>query len=502
MTPGRQNNMAAKLHSERVPSLPKYRVTLALERRKSYDEKLKLIENIDPYNVSNFLFSDSMELWPEIEFPDIANYLIFSTSSYTKEQLKAYKSLDAYNYFVAGWVRCIFVGKATDNIKILIGKVNHSQRMNETPLKPWVAATNEGTVVTAHCNCMAGLGGACSHVGAILFAVEAGVRIKRSTTCTSVPCKWLMPTPVIAVSYQELRDIDFTSSKTKKRKLDSKISGLSSDTSKQNSSPAQSDAAKNVFVPSQTDIKKFFESLNASKTHPAILSLIPPYNMKYCPKADSTELPKPLTRLYDSELCKLDFEDLLEKSNRVFEAMNISIEQAKAIEEATRNQSKSSLWFDMRAGRITASKFHQACHTDPASPSISLIKDVCYGSKFSSKATAWGNTHEKHALDRYRQVMQDEHKDFGIKDSGFVINPEHPHLGASPDAISYCSCHGTGCVEIKCPYKAQDSTITEAVGFLEKTANGCLQLDRKHLYYAQVQLQLSSTKLDFVDFVV
>ena len=84
--------------------------------------------------------------------------------------------------------------------------------------------------------------------------------------------------------------------------------------------------------------------------------------------------------------------------------MNISSKQGKAIEEATRNQRKSSLWFDMRAGRITASKFHQACHTDPPSPSISLIKDVCYGSKFSSKATAWGKTDEKHALDRYRQV--------------------------------------------------------------------------------------------------
>ena len=115
--------MAAKLHSERVPSLPKYRKTLALEERKSFDEKLKLIENIDPYNASNFLFSDSMELWPQIEFPDIANYLNFSTSSYTKEQLKAYKSLDVYKYFVAGWVRGIFVGKATDNIKILIWKV-------------------------------------------------------------------------------------------------------------------------------------------------------------------------------------------------------------------------------------------------------------------------------------------------------------------------------------------------------------------------------------------
>ena len=125
-----------------------------------------------------------------------------------------------------------------------------------------------------------------------------------------------MPSSVIAVSYQVLRDIDFTSSKNKKRKLDSKISGLSSDTSKQNASQVQSHAAKNIFAPSQTDIKKLFESLNSSKTHPAILSLI--------------------AGLYDSELCKLDFEDMLEKSNQVFEAMNISIEQAKAIEEATK----------------------------------------------------------------------------------------------------------------------------------------------------------------------
>ena len=46
----------------------------------------------------------------------------------------------------------------------------------------------------------------------------------------------------------------------------------------------------------------------------------------------------------------------------------------------------------------------------------------------------------------YFKVMQDENKDFEIKDSGFVIIPEHPHLGASADAISYYSCHGTGVV--------------------------------------------------------
>ena len=69
--------MGAKLPSEHVSSLPKYRESLALEERKSYDEKLKLIDNIDLCNVSNFLYSDSMKLWPEVEFPDIANYLLY-----------------------------------------------------------------------------------------------------------------------------------------------------------------------------------------------------------------------------------------------------------------------------------------------------------------------------------------------------------------------------------------------------------------------------------------
>lgn len=57
---------------------------------------------------------------------------------------------------------------------------------------------------------MAGLGGACSHVRATLFAVEAGVGITRSTTYKSVLCDWLIPTAVIAVSYQELGNIDYS----------------------------------------------------------------------------------------------------------------------------------------------------------------------------------------------------------------------------------------------------------------------------------------------------
>lgn len=45
-------------------------------------------------------------------------------------------------------------------------------RLNLAPLKPWVVIDHSGVVLCAHCNCMAGLGEVCSHVGATLFALE------------------------------------------------------------------------------------------------------------------------------------------------------------------------------------------------------------------------------------------------------------------------------------------------------------------------------------------
>ena len=66
---------------------------------------------------------------------------------------------------------------------VVTARVNHSQQARDTPLKTWLLAEKYGTVWMAHCNCMAGLCEACSHVGALLFAIEAGVRMQESLTC-------------------------------------------------------------------------------------------------------------------------------------------------------------------------------------------------------------------------------------------------------------------------------------------------------------------------------
>ena len=55
--------------------------------------------------------------------------------------------------------------------------VNPSQRLNDEPHTPWVAINRESiSVMNAHCTCIAGLGESCTHIGALLFKIEAAVR--------------------------------------------------------------------------------------------------------------------------------------------------------------------------------------------------------------------------------------------------------------------------------------------------------------------------------------
>ena len=55
-------------------------------------------EVLDPYNRNVELWIDDVSRWPPIEFPHVYTYLIDTPGEFTREKLKAFKSLQAYNY--------------------------------------------------------------------------------------------------------------------------------------------------------------------------------------------------------------------------------------------------------------------------------------------------------------------------------------------------------------------------------------------------------------------
>ena len=88
-----------------------YRDSLKGSDKGRYEKKLRCLYNeankenhpldrLDPYQLDGEVWIDDPSLWPEVEFPHIYVYLIDTPREFTREKLKAYKSLEAYNYYI------------------------------------------------------------------------------------------------------------------------------------------------------------------------------------------------------------------------------------------------------------------------------------------------------------------------------------------------------------------------------------------------------------------
>nr|XP_047146120.1 uncharacterized protein LOC105849547 [Hydra vulgaris] len=421
-----------------------YFETLDETEKFKYKKKLTLSDRStlpDPYTLVEASWKDDVSLLPDIQWGDIYTYLINTPSQYTNENMKAYKSLEAYNFFVCGHVQDVYCNIVKEDVQFCFvkSKVLPSQRQGQkTKLYDvWVALNKvDGWILTGNCTCMAGLGSVCSHVAALLFKLEACVRIQANKVAvTSKLCVWNRSRKKAEPSM--LQNINFK--RPMKNQLPFSTQNIKNP--KRNYS-----FSENVVKFSNNSLHKLRAIAPEAAFFTSVVGLAPTTifdhsfsdNTATADENDTNFLPEPITSLFDNDANNLD-KSLLEE--------------------------------------FCLSKFNEY-RNSYSQCNFNLLAEV-------SKTQNLSNTWKLHRAET----------------TGIHIQASYPYLGASPDGIIQCTCHNKGLVEIKCPYKYREGLN----GWKEdKDFPVCENGDLKtsHKYYTQIQGQMMILDVEFCDFFI
>ncbi len=98
-----------------------YREKLKKEAKLRYLEKIKIINEFDPYEHTEW--SDDLNELRHVTFPDVFSNLVCGVSAYTFEQFKNCKSLEAHLQFTNGWVQDLQIFRVNEPKTVVRTKV-------------------------------------------------------------------------------------------------------------------------------------------------------------------------------------------------------------------------------------------------------------------------------------------------------------------------------------------------------------------------------------------
>ena len=133
-----------------------------------YGEKISVVKGFD---LLLGAFASKGMVSSQVDAADLLTYLVLETSFITLQQMKARKSLEAYNQFVSGWVKDV-KSYGVEQKYVTVAQLLHSQRFLT---HCWIITEPGGEVLCTLWNCMAGLGKTCTYATATLFFLEASV---------------------------------------------------------------------------------------------------------------------------------------------------------------------------------------------------------------------------------------------------------------------------------------------------------------------------------------
>lgn len=170
------------------------------------------------------------------------------------------------------------------------------------------------------------------------------------------------------------------------------------------------------------------------------------------------------------------------------------------VEETTRGQASSDVWFTERYSRITASVAHSIARLRPTTDNTATLNAVFGRSHFSTEDTIYGKEHEIDAIREYEKIRS---LPTGfVKSAGLVVSSENGELASSPDGFV----GEDGLLEVKCPSKWRDADPNLWPRLLppkkKRTLDDEPKLKQSDPYFTQSLMQLFTTGRKWIDFFV
>ena len=400
----------------------------------------------------------------EFTFMNLLVYLVYCRDkTFDMDSMRAFKSLKAYEFFYDGYVHNVWTHlfpESSAPVVYVHGFVHHSLS-SDLPLEVFVAVNGEnGDVYSAKCNCVSGLGEACSHVAALLFYLEhhSGKDVlPTDLSKTSKPMEWNRPSrkEIAAAPASEIAFVK----------------------------PAHGAATSpdNVEIMRRSDFDprraqdRVVEESSLAELVKALKKTYPESGLvqfccdcpdKACRGSGSksgivTPLSATLTDdkvlLSDFVLFDPDEKDCTKERCREIAGSGFVLPpgMSRAIEERTRGQANNKFWHLLHNGRLTSSRFGEILHRRKSTDPYRLVRDIMSyrgGMVGLTPAIRWSMDNEDAARKRYVESQKAKGEAMEVRDCGLTLLETKSFLGASSDGLVLCHSADTntvGCLEIK-----------------------------------------------------
>ena len=183
------------------------------------------------------------------------------------------------------------------------------------------------------------------------------------------------------------------------------------------------------------------------------------------------------------------------KAERVKRRLFESVSERNEIEQETRNQHTSALWYNIRQPQITASQTKRCLLREATSPTKAISDVFQYKPFIQTRLMKEGIEMEPKTIERFSKETGNI-----VRKCGFFISETHPFLGASPDGLT----EKGYLVEVKNVTSKDGESKEDTLCRLAiyKRMNDNIVLNTNHKYFYKLQQQLFCTKCTQSHFIV